>query len=768
MSMLDRFRPKWQHSDVEVRASAVRRLRKEDTELLSAVARTDPDARVRRIAVKKLETPRLLLEIGEKDPDPGLREYATERAYHLLVAIAAEPGDPGECGRALSLLAQPKHLAEVAQKAKHEPIRRAALERLMQSSDTKTLAEVARAAQDPSIREAALAQLSDPSVLRALTGAEVDSDLALKAVERIDDPDTLQAIVEDHSTQKLARRRAQDKLESLVGPDHPFRIGQRAAELDALCQSLEGLAGEQDLDLAGARLLEVQTRWQQLAAPEILDDERGERFRQACAAVEAVLAQRKRQEAEKRQEEKRRQDRLSARIALCKEVEALTRADAHRRLEETRIAWDNLGPIIPGPEDAVAKRFSTAVSACQARYEGWLAWERIREQLEALTREGERLAEELRPEESLRRWPALQKRWAALTQSLDPSAKAFAQEHQMSLRTRLRQAEERTRARVTEEKDRRKRTEQRNLLRLQDLCKRLDALSKSEELSLKEADQLLRESQTFLKTMGPLPPSENRRKWRRHLAQARQTVFVHVGEQRELETWRRWANVELKEKLIRRMEALAESGNLREAAKQLREIHDEWKEIGAVPRDQSQALWERFKKARNEVRKRCEVFFATLHQGRTENLKLKTSLCEKVERLVDSTDWERTAAAIKHLQAEWKQIGPVSSEASQAIWRRFRKACNEFFDRRKKHYQLIKRTRDDNLKRKVELCEKAEALAQSTDWRKTAEELRRLQGDWKKVGSVPRKKSEEVWERFRKACDHFFDRYKRRDEVERQ
>jgi hypothetical protein len=188
--------------------------------------------------------------------------------------------------------------------------------------------------------------------------------------------------------------------------------------------------------------------------------------------------------------------------------------------------------------------------------------------------------------------------------------------------------------------------------------------------------------------------------------------------------------------------------------------------VSAVPKLQADALWQRFKTARDEVRARCDDFFDALDKERSENFKKKYALCEKVEALMDSTDWEKTAEAIKQVQQEWKQIGAVPQRESNAIWKRFRKACDTFFDRRKEHYSHLKQERDENLKRKLELCEKAEAVQDSTDWIATSNELKRLQSEWKKIGPVPRKKSDAVWKRFRKSCDHFFDRFKHRDQVE--
>ena len=155
---------------------------------------------------------------------------------------------------------------------------------------------------------------------------------------------------------------------------------------------------------------------------------------------------------------------------------------------------------------------------------------------------------------------------------------------------------------------------------------------------------------------------------------------------------------------------------------------------------------------------RCQVYFSQEDEQRGENLKLKEGLCEKVEALADSTDWVETAEAIKALQREWKKVGPAPRAQSEDVWKRFRGACDIFFDKRQEHLDKIDSTRGVNLEAKEALCEKAEALVDSTDWVETAEAIKSLQQDWRSAGPVPRAKSDAVWKRFRKACDAFFDK----------
>ncbi len=767
MSLLDRFRPKWQHSDTEVRLAAVRQLGKDDLELAGAVAQSDEDPRVRRIAVKKLDDPKLLLEIGKTDADEGLRRFATQRACSILVEIATSDEDAEQSARALGLLSDPRHLAAVVKTARLANIRQTALERL---SDEKTLADVVHTAEDLSLRKEALDRVNDPSALRTLASEE-NSELALAAVEKINDPEVLHVISEDRSANKAARRRAGEKLTELLGEDHPLRIKERKGHLEELCREVERQRDEPDLQSAVEKLRAAQsqwaqwTQWKSSTESETAEEGLERRFREACETILKRADRRDRQEAEKKQKEKELEEDLATRIALCEKVEQFEADTFPGELESAQSSWQtlNVGAATDEPAKLLAERFASACANYRSLYQARIARREHLSKLAALVESGERVAALSDLGEVSRQWSAVRKHWA----SMEPAPAPSEDEEQLSeLTARFERAGEQILQRKNDQRERKKKIQQENLDHVREICERLESLSKTEELKLIDAFKGLRESQILLKEMGPIPPSENRRKWRAKLTDARHRLQLAVQDFRETDEWRRWANVDIQEKLIQRMEALKETADLREAARELREIQLEWKQVSTVPRAQSEALWQRFKKARDETRARCDVFFTHQDKERADSLKRKKALCEKVEAIAESTDWEKTALEIKSIQDEWKTVGAVSQKESNLVWKQFRKTCDHFFDRRKQHYDLLKDERENNLKKKIEFCEKAEALAQSTDWKATAEELKRLQVQWKQVGPVPRKKSDAIWKRFRSACDHFFDRYKRRDEVE--
>jgi hypothetical protein len=216
------------------------------------------------------------------------------------------------------------------------------------------------------------------------------------------------------------------------------------------------------------------------------------------------------------------------------------------------------------------------------------------------------------------------------------------------------------------------------------------------------------------------------------------------------------------------MDALKGEENLDVASRRMRELQGRWKQVALAPRAQGEAMWRRFKTAQDEVYARTAAQFAAQNAERATNLERKQALCERAVALADSSEWVKTAAEIQALQAEWKTIGPVSRGHEKAIWERFRGACDHFFTRRQDDLKKRKEDWAANLTRKEALCERAEALAASTEWDAAATQLKQLQAEWKTIGPVRKAKSEVIWQRFRTACDQFFDRYKHRDQVDLQ
>jgi hypothetical protein len=217
-------------------------------------------------------------------------------------------------------------------------------------------------------------------------------------------------------------------------------------------------------------------------------------------------------------------------------------------------------------------------------------------------------------------------------------------------------------------------------------------------------------------------------------------------------------NLRRKEELAVKAEALTDSTEWKSTSEAIKALQVEWKTIGPVPQERSQELWQRFRKAGNSFFERLQEHRKESSQGSEENLRLKEALVARAEELSESTDWKGTAEAIKALQAEWKTVGPAPREQADAVWKRFRKAADVFFDRRKEHSDALRKEQEENLRQKEALVARAEELSQSTQWKVTVQAIKELQAEWRTVGPAPSNKAEGVWRRFRAAIDLFFER----------
>ncbi len=309
-------------------------------------------------------------------------------------------------------------------------------------------------------------------------------------------------------------------------------------------------------------------------------------------------------------------------------------------------------------------------------------------------------------------------------------------------------------AREAEERERRERVTQ-----AEGLVVRLEGLAKAEGLALRDAEGALREARTLLSAA--LPGRIEHR-----LRAARAALFARAQELREADEWTRWANAAIQEELCRLVEGLAGRSDLDRVAREVREADKRWEDARRAPRDQAEALRQRYQTARGAVKERLDAYLAKKAEEQAEHLKQKLVLCERAEALADSREWLKVAHELKELQARWKTIGGAAPRDERGAWKRFHAACDTFFTRRQEDLRSQKETWAGNLARKEDLCARAEALAESTEWEKAASEIRRLQAEWKEVGPVRRNRSEAVWLRFRKACDTFFERYKKRDELD--
>jgi uncharacterized protein DUF349 len=673
-----------------------------------------------------------------------------------------------------------------------DPAVRLAFVQELPLEERELLAEIARDDGDPRVRRAAVAKLMDPTALAVSARTDADAqvkaqaiamlrDIALEAfegvteadahaaVDALDDTKTLIGLAKNASRESTALRAL-----SRVGDAHGLGSIARHAEhesvrtrafeaiddhgellaialnsefKDPTVAAVERITDRGELDEIAARAKNKSAAKRARWLVREIDDRIA-----AAAAAQTAVAQAERQAREVEETARRAAERAaadeaaSAAAAAAAQVEAAARSRAEA---EARRA----------DEEAAARRREAAEAAERAR-------------VEAAHKDAERraarlveLADEAAKAAAIEDLAAARRQFALIRKEWNTVAAAGPADPEVALRYADIDAAfvaRDTAARAAEDRARHE-----SLTRLQHLASRIEALSARADLPLKAGERALKELRTTLGSMPQLPSKKDFEEMQRRLKAAQGALIPKVQELRDVADWQRWANVGIQEQLCEKMEALKALEDPEEIARLVRELQQQWRQAADVPRAQGEALWKRFKTAHDEAWAKCEAHFEAQAGARADNLARKIALCEQAEALAASTNWIRTAEDIKKLQAEWKSIGPVTRGQEKAVWERFRAACDRFFTRRHADLAQRKTVWAENLAKKDALIAKAEALQESTDWEAAAAEIKRLQAEWKSIGPVKKSRSEALWQRFRAACDHFFDRYTHRHDIAR-
>ena len=301
---------------------------------------------------------------------------------------------------------------------------------------------------------------------------------------------------------------------------------------------------------------------------------------------------------------------------------------------------------------------------------------------------------------------------------------------------------------------------QENLKRKLEILERIQQLASTPEEANKNFDEF-KALQTEWKEIKAVPAERATELWKNYQLYIEQYYdLLKLGH--ELRDYDFKKNLETKMRLIQQAEALAENPDVLQAFNQLQTLHQEWKETGPVAKEIREDVWAKFKEASTVINKKHQAYFEAIKAREEENLAKKTALCEQLEAfetegLKTFADWDGITQKIKELQAEWKTIGFAPQKMNTAIFERFRAGCDAFFEKKNAFFKSVKEELNTNLAKKKELVEKAESLMESTEWRSTGDILINLQKQWKEIGTVPRKYSEDLWKRFTAACDHFFE-----------
>lgn len=751
MSLLDRFRqPKWKHADPAVRLEAVNELEDDAQDVLGSLAREDADAGVRRRAVARVEEPAVLAVVARTDLDEGVRAEARK----LLIDLATDVDDVETSIGALAGLDDERDLAAVARTTGVEAVGLAALRRI---AAPRLVGSIAARATDPGIRLAALALVQEPQERLQVALTSEHKDVALAALEDVTDEATLEQVA-GRARNKLVARRARTLLRArqpqpAAAEEAP--VGELTRE--RLCEMVESLATEPRASAIAAPLDAAVDAWEQLSAEtrtSVLDT----RFTAAVAAARAHLAQREADEAARRAEAEQRAAQSARRVAVCEQLEQFQGDDVDAAVAEAQQAWTALDEAGVAQDEGLAARFAAAIAAQQARLAARAADAERHARLSDLVTEAERLAGDDDLAAAHQAWAGVLRQWTTLARD--------GANVDSALVGRMKTAEAAIAQRTAALREQETALRAENLARAVAACDRLEAVAAQEGIGLKDADQALRDARAVAEHLGPLPSRDDQTAIVSRLKKIQATLIEATRELRHSDDWQRWANADVQRDLCEKAEALAGIESLPDVAGRLKALRQQWKQASAGPRGaEGDALWQRFKAATDTAQTRVDGHFAQRALDEAANGAQKLVLVEQAEALAPSTDWLKTADALRALQQQWNAIGPAPREEARKLNARFRQACDQFFTRRKEDLQQRKDMWQANQAAKEALIVEAEQLAESSDWSAAVERIKQLQAEWKATGPVKRQKSEQLWLRFRGACDRFFDRYKHRHEA---
>lgn len=692
-----------ENTDPLVRAKAAREWPVEDQAALERLATQDADPRVRQVAVRRLKSSTLVLKVLNADADAHVRQEAQDRMFKAL--LSSEPEASSLFGETAPHLSDDE-LVRIAKEVHGETSARA----VGFIKGPKALADIAKTARSHDVRIAAFGRVNgaDESILVDIALHSEFKDSGIAAVDKIESEAALTRVAERARLKPVAR-------EALS------RLGKTEEE------------EEEETDLSSDLEPPAETE-----APAVPIDPAEEA--RLLADFDAAV---------------------QAREAILTRVEALPNSEVRSAVVEARLEWAALPPLSGVQGHEFAERFSALCSrkiAAAGRAERFAA---VSPSLDSLAERAEKLAAEEVIRNQRERVRALRAEWDHTTRDAgvpddDPRRLRF---ETAALKVEQALAE-------IDAASQQKRDEELEALRT--LPARLEFLIQQKEVAVSQLEEAQRELRTMEPLVGMLQGDE-RKKIGRALEEVRPKLFAKTQEIREAVEWTGFAHLAAQERLIAEIEAAAAIENPDSAANKLRDIEARWAEVRKVPKDQGEELWKKFTSFRDPLRKRLNEFFAKRTSEQKDAKKKKEELIVRAEAMVaalgESTDWKKGAEDFKALQTEWKAL-PSSGKHEKDLIPRFKAPADRFFAARKGAMEERDKSFGANRAAFEDLVKRAEALAVSTEWDKTTAEAKKLQAEWKAVGPIPMREREKLYNKFHKAVDSVFDRYRRRDSIE--
>lgn len=711
MGLFEFRKPKWRHKDPAVRLAAVGSIEPGETELLSALSREDPDQGVRRAAISRLTDLTALSRLARNAVPEDIPVVAA-RKDTLLYQQIVDCADTGEWRDNLDQITSPELLAKLAVEGRLPEVRLAAVNRI---EDQQLLAGIIKQNCGKHPAMAALAKITDEALLADLSESAASKTARRLAAEKI---------------AAIAKQRNQPSDQEII-----------ARKLHDLVAEAARLQASNDIDAAAFRLEAIKQEWQELDRANT--HPASSAFQRICNDVEdrryKEMLDRRKVDQEKAARYEQFQARLNELCSIIERVSCSPANDAEAVKAQAVADWATLvndpnGEMVPSA--TLTKRFTDACRAFGSNREKISPERGLVEVIEKKCAEIRELIAGHDLRKAAARLADAEKSLASM--KFNFFSKAAIEKLVANASSELHRAETEVRTR--------------NLTRRQEICVELEHLAQAEKHSHIERQlQTLKQEWQQLAKLEDAEGKELEQRYEKIVAELTEKLKTLEHQQ----DWQLWANLTLKEKLTERVVALDHEETLETVLNVIKQSQDEWKQIGPVPHKESQRLWDAFHGACTRNFERAKPFLEELKTRRVEAMARRKEICVLAAELAESDDWQKTALAIKELQEEWKTLAHGSRREEQELYQQFRAACDRFFARRQEHYESQDKERGQNLTDKVKLCEEAEQLA-ATPQNDYPKIFKRLQSDWKKIGPVPRKKEEAIWQRFRAACDSYF------------
>ena len=620
--------------------------------------------------------------------------------------------------------------------------------------DDNLLVEIVTGVENQDIRIEAIKKITCENQLCKITEKNCGKTAGITAVDRIGDRSLLRRITEKASNKKV-RLYALEKLKMIQGKsDMPSTLDLRETELKGICEAAERLADSWNWEYVINRLAEMRQTWKKLD-PEWEHQLCGS-FDAACESFFSRYEEFQSRQAEERRKKQERDQKITELESLCEEAEALSNGpteDCEHRMQELTLQWQKASVISGEVFENLEYRFKRA---CQnfdesrtKSKEETKRREEIISELEECCEDAEFWSRQDDIKTADKKMNALSKKWNKITENV----------HDINdITNRFAEAVETFASRKRDYELELNRRYQDTLTQLTNICDRVEALIDAENRM--DAERQVKTAQDEWKNLNKTIQLKNaeRVELNRRFREAIERFHIRQNEFRDQQQWEQWANFTVKEGLCETLEDLEKEEDLFKVAGTLKKIKLEWNNAGPTPREKSDLIWNRYKSVCDRLYSRCKDFFDKLEGEQATNLRKKEEICDKIESLVTTPDWKNSISTIRSLQTQWRDVGPVHREKEEQINKRFRQACDQYFDGRRAHLKTLSVERQDNLRNKELLCEKVEALLGVDDIYLKIGEVKKYNEEWKRIGPADPKNENELWGRFRTACDRFFSK----------